>query len=158
MNKIVFFDIDGVMNSRKYILKMDVLWDDPAFQMDPECVAHLNRITDETGAGLVCISTWRLAFIHAPDAIGKLRESMASYGITGTIVDMTPELVLMGNHRGDEIKMWLATREQDKVDVFVVLDDESVTTMDEHLIKTSFDDGLQDHHVEKAIAILQKSK
>lgn len=155
--KIIFFDIDGVMNSRKYILQMDVLWDDPACQMDPKAVARLNRITDETGAFLVCISTWRLAFIHAPDAISKMRECMTSYGITGTVIDMTPELILMGNHRGDEIKMWLATQEQDKIEAFVVLDDESVTNMDEYLIKTNFDDGLQDSHVEQAIAILQKT-
>ena len=157
MNKIIFLDLDGVLNSRKYILQCEN-FDDPKQQLDPVAIARLNRITDTVSdVRIVIISTWRLAFIHAPDAVGKLRESMASYGITGTIVDMTPELVLMGKHRGDEIKMWLATQEQDKIDVFVVLDDESVTNMDEYLIKTSFDDGLQDSHVERAIAILQKN-
>jgi hypothetical protein len=129
---------------------MDELWDDPKNQMDPIAVARLNRITDETGASIVVTSTWRKAFHF----VHQLRDSMIGYGITGNVIDMTPDLILMGNHRGDEIKMWLAMQEQDKIDVFVVLDDESVTSMDEHLIKTSFDDGLQDSHVELAIAKL----
>jgi hypothetical protein len=48
--KVIFLDIDGVLNSGKYIIRLDGLFDNPTHQMDPEAVVRLNRITDETGA------------------------------------------------------------------------------------------------------------
>lgn len=145
--KGIFLDIDGVMNSRQYIRKMDVLWDDPKFQMDPEAVARLNTITDKTGAGIIITSTWRKAFYY----LHQCQDSMAEYGITGTILGMTPDLVVMGNHRGEEIKLWL---DSNPLDTFIILDDEGVTDMDSYLIRTTFDLGLQDEHVQQAIARL----
>lgn len=63
-------------------------------------------------------------------------------------------------HRGDGIKRWMKCFVT--VESFVVLDDEIFDDYDRcgilpHLVKTSFYDnhgGLQDEHVEQAIALL----
>lgn len=154
--KVVFLDIDGVLNSRSYITKMGELWDDPQHQIDPAAVIRLNRLTDATGASIVVSSTWRLAFRYYLD---KLQACMASYGITAPVVGMTPDFVvptdgqvlLATGTRGDEITAWL---DDNNVIRFVILDDESVPGLSNYLIKTTFDDGLQDDHVDRAIALL----
>lgn len=147
--KVLFLDIDGVLNSRKYILQMDELWDDPKNQMDPLAIARLNTITSKTGASIVVSSTWRLAFKHYPD---KLADCMASYGIAAPVIGMTDDLVRDGLARKDEIRSWLNNHPE--VEAFVILDDETLDTFSDHHIKTRFDDGLQDVDVLRAIGIL----
>jgi hypothetical protein len=156
---LIFLDIDGVLNSRNYITKMGDLWDDPKYQMDPAAVARLNRITDATGASIVIISTWRLAFTHCLD---KLQACMASYGITGQVIGMTPDLVAMQGSlyvaratRGGEVDQWMFDNTMPMAkDNIVILDDETVDGWQDVHIKTNFDDGLQDSHVDRAIALL----
>ena len=159
--KVIFLDIDGVLNSKKYITSMKDLWDDPKYQMDPLAVARLNRITDTTGADIVVSSTWRLAFTHHLD---KLQDCMASYGITGRVIGMTPDLVAMDYNlymakptRGGEIDQWLFDNTNPMAkDYVIVLDDETVDGWRHVHVKTNFDDGLQDSHVDQAIALLGK--
>lgn len=65
--KIVFLDIDGVLNSKPFFdrelpggsgtgLQLGVDW---SLRFDPKCVALLQRILDETGAVVVISSAWR---------------------------------------------------------------------------------------------------
>jgi hypothetical protein len=162
MKSILFLDIDGVLNSRQYIRRMNELWDDPKYQIDPDCVVRLNKITDETGANIVVSSTWRIPFLHTADGLTKLQDLFSGYGITGKVVGMTPDFVaqqygslyVASGHRGDEITAWLT--DNPEVDNFVILDDETVTGYDDRLIKTEFDTGLLDSHVERAIIMLGK--
>jgi hypothetical protein len=154
--KLVFLDIDGVLNSKQYILKVTDLFDDPKFQIDPAAVVRLNRITDATDASIVVSSTWRKSFTHYLD---KLQVCMASYSITAPIIGMTPDMVvpygsilMATGHRGDEIQAWLD--DNNHMDPFIVIDDERVSNMDNHLVKTDFDTGLLDHHVDQAIIML----
>jgi hypothetical protein len=156
--KLVILDIDGVLNSRRYMLQVGDKWDDPAYQMDPLAVARLNRITDATGASIVISSTWRLAFTHYLD---KLQACMASYNITAPVIGMTPDMVVQQSDSGlylahgtrfDEIRSWLAYNQP--IDSFVILDDETLDGLSDHHIQTQFDDGLLDVHVDRAIAIL----
>lgn len=150
--KILFLDIDGVCNSREYILKLDGLFDDPKFQMDPEAVKRINRITDVTGACIVVTSTWRLAFRHSAYPLRQLRECFASYKITGGVVDMTG---VRNDGRRYEIQEWLDMHTG--VDAFVILDDETIEGFPGHTIKTTLDLGVQDIHVDQVIDILGKN-
>lgn len=145
--KVLFLDIDGVMNSRQYIKRVDVDFDDPKHQMDPDAVVRLNAITNQTGASIVVTSTWRKAFYY----VEQLQECISSYGITAPVVDMTLDLVLDGYSRKDEIVVWLEAHSD--VDAYVVLDDEGID-LPGHLVQTKFDDGIQDHHVRMAVSIL----
>lgn len=72
MNKFIFLDIDGVMNSNLFYSERTqdkryndwikehpqrIAWN--ACDIDPRAVERLNRLTDATGAKIVVSSTWR---------------------------------------------------------------------------------------------------
>lgn len=154
--KLLFLDFDGVLNSAKYIKRMDVDFDNPKFQVDPEAVIRVNAITECTGACIVVSSTWRNAFVGHFE---KLQECLLNCNITGEVVGATPSPTLMNNSilycgmtRSEEIRAWLHHRED--VESYVVLDDEVLEGFDGHHLKTLFEDGIQDHHVRQAILLL----
>ncbi len=66
MMKIIFLDIDGVLNHMYWLKKMKGVEGDKKF-FDPDCVRRLNTITDKTGAKIVLSSSWR---------IGKTKEQL----------------------------------------------------------------------------------
>jgi hypothetical protein len=170
MSKIIFLDIDGTLNSRQYILQQGDLWDHPSnkytpdgkfmqSEMDPLAVARLNRITDATGAKIVVISTWRLSYLDDDQGIYRLQDCLLSFGITGEIIGMTPEhvvphgsILVANGHRGTEVQTWL--QEHPEVNSFIILDDETVMGYSDHQLKTEFETGLLDTHVEQVIALL----
>lgn len=153
--KILFLDIDGVLNSGKYIISLAGGFDDPINQMDPVAVARLNTITDATGAKIVVSSTWRLAFKRHPTPLDAITRCFRSYGITGDIIGMTIDKAnAVRNCRGKEIQAWLDDN-HGQVDVFVIIDDNSdMGRLLPKLIQTKFEDGLQDEHVEAIIDLL----
>jgi hypothetical protein len=147
--KLVFLDIDGVLNSGDYIKWCDGAFDDPLNQMDSRAVARINKITDATGAKIVVSSTWRLAFRHQPDSLRLLRNCMACYNITGEVIGMTG--VLPGDRRY-EIQEWLDMNPG--VEQYIILDDGLIEGHSKHFIRTCFESGLQDSDVEIAIKLL----
>jgi hypothetical protein len=153
--KVIFLDIDGVLNSGKYIKALDGAFDDPKNQMDPEAIKLINRLTDSTGAKLVVSSTWRLAFIKSADPVGQLAICMRSYGLTGEVIDMTNQCA--GSSRGVEIQGWLDNKyTQLGIDKFVIIDDDSdIDHLRKYLVKTKFEFGLQEEHINQAIDMLK---
>lgn len=158
--KIIFLDIDGVVNSQTYIDKIGKdVFGDPRYghnqyQMDPEAVARLNKITDATGAKLVVSSNWRWPFIPYM-RVADLATFMAGYGITGEVIGMTPKLPDDTEHkRGKEISAWLASNLYFNVATFIVLDDIVVVGHEAQQIKTEFATGLLDEHVWEAMGLL----
>lgn len=153
--KILFLDIDGVLNSRTFYKKRAAsgIWyakeDYIKEQFDPDAVARLNQIIEATGAQICVSSTWRLS--HSVFALQKIFNDV---GIKGEIVGKTQNL--SGDHkypRGYEIEAWINAG---NVQNYVVLEDD-VVDMDMlkgHVIRTTFEYGLLDKHVETAIKIL----
>ena len=141
MNKILFLDIDGVLNSLAFLETQDT-----AATMDPVAVERLNRIVDATQCKIVVSSSWRcgVKFSHL---VGILR----NFGVRGEIIDKTPELDIVQFSRGDEINTWL--RLHSEVTHFVILDDNTDPQM-RNLVETHFKTGLTDEHVEQAIRML----
>ena len=124
MNKIIFLDIDGVLNVSNYQynqFKQNLKYRDKnGYIFDPECVLRLNEITDLTGAKIVISSSWRSL------GINKLREVFKDRGITGEIIDCTPIGTIDNLYlcRGEEIEDWIIKNGYpDKV---AVLDDQSL--------------------------------
>jgi hypothetical protein len=157
MTKICFLDIDGVMNSRQYILAVKDLFDVPSRQMDPLAIDRLNKITDATGASIVVSSTWRVPFLHSAQGVDMLAELMAGYGITGSVVGMTPDHISQVGFygtRANEILTWI--KDNPPVDAYIAIDDERMTDLDPNQIKTEFETGLMDHHIAQAIQLLGK--
>jgi HAD domain in Swiss Army Knife RNA repair proteins len=154
---VLFLDIDGCLNSAKYIKRIDIDFDDPKYQIDPDAVVRLNAITQLTGAKIVVSSTWRYAF---KGDLSKLQDCMASYNITGRVIGMTPEPELLTNSilyiaatRSDEIQAWL--NNHNDIDHYVIIDDETLDeTLSAHHVQPLFESGLQDHHVRQTLTIL----
>lgn len=149
--KILFLDIDGVLNSRQYFIKIKNMNVAPEHRIDPLAVAKLNQITDATGAFIVLSSTWRYAYAKN---ISGLRDWMISIGVTGKVLDITP---VDNDSRQNQIQKWLDTTARD-IDSFVILDDYSLggTKLNKWLVLTSPDVGLQDTDVMAAVKILNK--
>lgn len=144
MTKILFMDIDGVLNSA-FVLNEQRRGD----AIDRGMVERVNKIVDATGCKIVISSTWRL--YQKPE---KLSALLYGYGLRQVIVDRTPELDIEDFCRGDEINTWL--RAHPDVTHFVILDDNADDAM-RNLVHTTFKHGLQDEHVVQAINFLTKA-
>ena len=136
--KVIFLDVDGVLNSSQdgFTIKLGT----------NKHLELLKQIVDKTDAKIVLSSSWRINNKTKSFIENKLNE----YGMS--IISSTPDL---GSSRGEEIKSWL--RETiDFIDSFIILDDDS--DMDEYtrarLVQTNRDMGLQETDVIKAINIL----
>lgn len=123
MEKIIFLDIDGILNHQKFYKKYDYKWrveeeerlnDDWGDPFSPESVAQLNRITDSTGAVIVVSSTKR----HIEGGLNDMNQMAVNRGITGEIIGITPKFYYKDHpkysmesvQRGVEIKYWLEHR------------------------------------------------
>lgn len=147
--KIIFLDIDGVLNSHQWIEANQHLFDNSQLfthsNVDETAVARLQRIVDATSAEVVVSSTWRRFKSRV-----QLQQMLRNHGFKGFINGVTP---ILNTKRGHEIQAWID--ENGPIESFAIIDDDSdmVHLMDK-LVQTTFDSGLQDEHVEKAISIL----
>jgi hypothetical protein len=156
--KVIFLDIDGVMNSAalKRAKQGDVFDDQPC---DPH-VSALNKIIELTGADIVLSSTWRTE-MHT---MGWNRY-FSAIGIKGWVRGKTPKL---GTLRGTEVACWLLEQQSryqhyhnkdDFVSEWVVLDDdgdgEHQSVLDRwYIIDTH--KGLQEKDIQPIIDILNR--
>ena len=125
--KIVFLDIDGVLNSDLWERTLD---DDKRKRLenhfDPKCVALLNKVLAQTNAKIVLTSTWRLNH-----SLEQMNDIFRSVGVQADIIDFTPDLKSQGKHvvRGNEILKWCQDNEAIigtgflKYTDFIILDD-----------------------------------
>ena len=135
--KVVFLDIDGVLNDAVTTAE---LWDDKPKKDHLDC---LKAIIDATNAKIVLSSTWRLF----PSARNDVKNALRNVGLE--FIDKTKEL----RDRASEIQEWL--NRHPEVEKFVILDDEEISgKFPDNLVQTTFYRGLLPEHVEKAIKIL----
>lgn len=148
--KVIFLDIDGVLNSWLYQRQRGT--DDG--NIDKTRLPLLKEIVDVTGAKIILSSTWRMHWekdIYKCDFIGKeLSETFALADIE--IYGKTP----IKGARADEIKAWLD--EHDDIESFVILDDIVFGwgELQANLIRTNerIGRGLEEVHKRRAIEIL----
>lgn len=154
--KVIFLDIDGVLNSDEYfdrIQGLDIQGIET--QVDINKIRLLKNAVIDTGAKVVLSSSWRNTRMGQ-----ELRNLLLSYGI---FADVTPHI---DNKRGNEIKEWLSNHED--IEDFVILDDEIFDTFDEELLEKlikisdgngkNFGEGLQEKDMEKIIERLGRRK
>jgi len=136
--KIIFLDIDGVLNDAPTIMEKDN--DLPA---EPH-LSCLKQIVDATGAEIVLSSTWRLF----PQSRNDVRNKLKTVGLQ--FVDRTKEL----KDRDTEIREWLSRHPE--VDSYVILDDETEFSpeLTAHQVITTFYEGLLQKHIKLAVEIL----
>jgi hypothetical protein len=159
--KIIFLDIDGVLNSATYMDEvaharpvgqyMSPLDHDLSL-IDPVAVARLERIiASALDVKIVISSTWRL--LHPLDEIRGFLKARGGDQASKVIIDRTPGS--SSGRRGPEINNWLELHSGPE-DKFVILDDDA-DMMEWQLpffVQTDFLTGLTDKHVEQAIRIL----
>lgn len=155
--KVLFLDIDGVVNDSntwlpyvigsKGVAIEDVPFQDWCSQFQPELVAKVNQIVDQTGAQVVLSSSWRK--YHT---LERINQYLVSAGATFQVIDHT-NLYLK---RFAAIKRWL--NDHPEVKTYVILDDESQSWEDPYprLIQaeTYPQVGLTDSEVKFAIKVL----
>ena len=163
MNKYIFLDIDGVLNSMDWFEQNK--YTKGYTEINPEKVKLLKEIVDRTDAKIILSSTWRSLAAHDDkpehEMYTYLRTSLEEFGLS--ISDQTP---CIKQNRPQEIKTWLENNANES-DHYVSLDDDysyesyKQYRIEEHLVKTSFyesDGGLRQEHVDKAIKILNGEK
>lgn len=134
--KVLFLDVDGVLNSRDYVRRQRAkdrnyrLWLD----VDPVAVAMVQRIIKETGCKVVLSSTWRL-YKDSRDLVAK---RVCQY------IDCTEDLQRGAKRgivdRGEEIKLWLD--KHPGATHYAILDDDSDFLPEQWHFKTTFEKGI----------------
>ena len=179
--KVIFLDVDGVLNGYNYFTKikfniLDFLhlrkWHLKHFDLfgvHTIRVWRLSKIVRRTGAKVVISSTWRHGWFRPYESKGRrdkeLEDKLRRFKIP--VIGITPRI--NSGKRGLEIQMWLA--EHSNVESFVILDDESFDIEDlykDQLVKTRArnidmikgawkeNTGIKPRHVRQAIRILNK--
>ncbi len=154
MERIIFLDIDGVLNSARFcadetngegITIVNGAFDATA-HIDPQRVARLNRLIAATNAEVVLSSSWRKLF-----GLERTQSSLKAKGFAHQITDGTVRLV--GEARHVEIGSYLAGL--GTFPRFVILDDDAEDVgvgFGRNFIHVP--DGLEDEHVERACRLL----
>lgn len=127
--KVIFLDVDGVLNTRLGSLDADKLY-------------LLQGIIQATGAQVVISSTWR----HHPQKMAQLRPELEKRGIA--IAGQTPDAAYrdptekfwIASTRASEILAWMG--QHPEVTRFVIVDDAPFTQLKGWLVQTKSDVGL----------------
>lgn len=140
--KVLFLDIDGVLNSHVTRATYGNEY------IDPDIIYILNNTLIHTGCKVVISSSWK-AFL----SLSLVTKILTDAGLDeGLIIGATPNLSYQFYNRGDEIQQWL---DNHKVEAFAILDDECDMSDDlsKYLVRTDLHKGMcyQDSHVVKHI-------
>jgi hypothetical protein len=149
--RVLFFDIDGVLNTahnravRLPLHGTDKLVDVPAF--DPECVVRFNRLVRETHAQVVLSATWGQHFSTA-----VLERHVHQQGCVCEVIGQTP-VAAQWRPRGSDIADWLEWASG--IESLCILDDhDDMLHLKRYLVQTAYGVGLQEQHVHQALVLL----
>jgi len=153
--KVIFLDIDGVLNCQSSKSRCGSF-----IGIDNDKVKRLKNIVYETDAKIVLCSSWKTDWERInkeeQNSIGNYLDKKLSKEHLH-ILDKTED---KGSDRGKGINKWLNSH---NIESWIVLDDEYFSDYEEfnifpNLIKTNFysnNGGLQDIHVEQAIEMMK---
>jgi hypothetical protein len=161
--KVIFLDIDGVLNTGAYSVhffelaklidktkkeakafRQEILRDEFGNKFDPLAVDALKMIIEDTGAKIVISSTWRKSGLTFCEKMWEFRD------LPGEVIGITP---VLNTARGEEIAEWLKENETES---FVIIDDDRDMLPEQinSFVKTSGTYGLTLKDAQKAIEIL----
>ena len=133
--KVLFLDIDGVVNKRENFNPAN---NPGPYPLDAYCAFLVGRIQLQTSCEVVLSSSWR----HHPDGVKHVSERIVK------LLDVTPDSRKL---RGDEVQMWLDKHPE--VTKYAILDDDMdfYAYQAPNYFKTRFEDGLTDEIAEAVI-------
>lgn len=148
MTKILFLDIDGVLNSRRSSFALGgvpraglPLNEDNMKLFDWIAVGMIRRLCEEEGVSIVLSSSWRICQKCVP----------LGWALELPIVD---EIDRNLGSRGEQIQRWLNLHPE--VEYYAIVDDSSdmLESQGPHFVQTTYDDGLLYVHFRKLRDIL----
>jgi hypothetical protein len=156
--KVIFLDVDGVINSE------DFLKNNQNEMIDRTNVNILKSIIDKTGAVVVMSSGWRLWFDD--NMMPKDGDSQRLYDILcefdiklfGKTPDFSTEEIrtkkTFSHVKAKEIIAWLS--EHETVDKYVVLDDLNLKNeeINSHLVRTNAQIGITEYDANRVIDMI----
>jgi hypothetical protein len=165
LDKIIYLDIDGVLNTDDFLLHSED--DSLEGQLDPELVLNLAQIVNATGAKIVLISSWRSLKNITPETLTViLNKVLAKSAFSGShiplkVVAFTP--ILPSGNRGREILNFISEHRLSGKP-YVVIDDEKshyhrklkYSAYAGNFIEVDPNKGLDSNVVKKAIEILNR--
>lgn len=146
--KILFLDIDGVLNRYAFLGAPSTI-----SLLEHELCQRLNKILMFTDARLVISSTWRYLIINGHYDILGFAHMLKTHGVTeAKVIGHTGEDSV---NRGRQIRNYMRGNPA-LFDKYVILDDDDdgMSYHGANYIKIDGREGLQDRHVDKAIALL----
>lgn len=150
--KVIFLDIDGVLNTKSYRENPEVDYFEQPISDIHMCL--LEYLVKSTGAKIVLSSTWREYWEPGEEQSDRfgyyINELFSKYSLE--IYDKTPE----HRDRSDEIDAW-KNLHQGEIESYVILDDFDFEWSEEngkHLVKTTDEVGLDEEAVERAVRVL----
>lgn len=167
MDKFLFLDFDGVLNTEYYqdllISEREPWLDEHGPLFDPQTVEQLKRIIDATHADIVIASSWKHLGLEAMQNMWSARH------LPGRVIDITPSVVSASwsstmdpddeldarQSKGIEIDFWLFENAAQDAQ-YVIIDDEYVILDSQlpHFILTNPFDGITDLLADRAISLL----
>lgn len=146
-NKILFLDIDGVLNSKiyyKYIYKPE----EGHSRFDPYCVVLIKRLVEEFSLQIVITSTWRNGVIK------RLRKELEESNLIPHLHTDWHTPVLRPANRGKEIQLWL-NNHRDTEDFIIIDDSENLLEYQlNKLVKTDNVAGMAQLQYQQARSLL----
>jgi len=145
--KVVFLDIDGVLNTHKSALLYGNLFIETpgvAKKLDPYGSLFIKRLTQH-GVKIVLSSTWRM---------GERFKRLAPQAFDFDILDRTAIYPFAKAIRGDEVQLWLD--QHPEVTHYCIIDDDSDMLAQQfpHFVHTNRDEGITFANMAKVCAIL----
>lgn len=144
--RIIFLDFDGVINCARciHISSRSIQPDD----LSPcNHIAPLNKMIKNSDAQVVVSSSWRI--LHS---VNKLQKILDKAGVICNVIGKTPNCWNMS--RGMQIQTWLD--EHPWVDEFIIIDDDTdMQHLSSKLLKTSWEHGLQNHHIDAMMGLFR---
>lgn len=164
--KVLFLDIDGVLNTKYWYTQMDrnTPKDKYGYAFDPNAVANLKRIVEDTGAEIVISSSWKCMGLFQMEDMWRDRNN------PGRIIGITPnsvsdEMLLnadidsieLFHIRGEEIKEWLMKHAK-RVSSYAIIDDmdNMLPEQQSHFVQTNPEVGITEGDADTIITILNK--
>lgn len=172
MSKIIFLDIDGVLNTEVYItafwdicdklnlsrdeahkLHVDDFRDEYGAQFDPMAVRFLKYVCEKTDAKIVISSTWRQSGLEI------MKKMWVDRKLPSEVIDITPDHSRRTGttlQRGKEIAEWLSNHPE--VESYVIFNDDTDMEQEQmiNFVNTDQQYGITYNDAEKAIEILNR--
>jgi len=156
--KIIFLDIDGVLNSLRSVIALG----NCSKHFDPVAVGLIDKLCEDADANVVISSSWRYG--DTESLITELYDICARYKephFLDRVIGETPQL--SKGVRGDEINQWLIMHGDDEeaiIETYVIIDDDNdmLLAQQPHFVQTSFNEGFILEHFWSALRILAPEK